>query len=325
MDNRLKTTLKYCGYPAYLLYKRFRHQYYVRHPMWLADKLFYQTFNRHINWDNPQDLNEKINWLKFHADMREWARLADKYAVREYVAERGLADILVPLYGKWDTAQGVLDAWDSLPEEFVLKSNNGCGRLLIVSKENGGKQAVDLKKLRKTLKKWLAEKDFGLSNAELHYQFIPNCIIAEKLLTDDYAKGFSCSLIDYKIWCFHGVPYGCLIVYDRDRTKHSYTVDFYDLNWKEHTELMRNTTARHPIHRPKEWNYMLNAASMLSKGHPQVRVDFYNIDGEIYFGELTFTSACGYMEYFSQEALLEMGKQVKLDLTMPWNEFAEDL
>lgn len=291
--------------------------------MWLADKLFYQTFNRHINWDNPQDLNEKINWLKFHADMREWARLADKYAVREYVAERGLADILVPLYGKWDTAQGVLDAWDSLPEEFVLKSNNGCGRLLIVSRENGGKQAVDLKKLRKTLNQWLAEHDYGLQFAELHYQFIPNCIIAEKLLKDESIKGFSSSaLIDYKIWCFDGNPYGCFVAFNKADLEKKRWKCFYDLQWVPHPEWMSEPDSVYVLPKPSKWERMLDVASALSRGIPEVRVDLYTIGGAVYFGEMTLTSHGGYMPYYTQELLLDMGKQVELDLTMPWNEFA---
>lgn len=321
MEQRLIKLTKFCAYPVYIVYKHWRDKYGIRHPMWLADHVFYNNFGRHINWDEPEDLNEKINWLKFHVDPHKWACLADKFAVREYVAKCGLADILVPLYGKWDSAQAVLDAWDSLPEEFVLKSNNGSGNIIIVSEESGGKNSINRQKLKKILESWLAEKDFGLDMAELHYQFIQNCIIAEKLLKDVSIKEFSCSMVDYKIWCFNGEPYGCHLAYDRKvGTSHHY-FDYYDLEWNEHTELMSDVSPRHLLPRPKNWERMLEIAAILSKGHPQMRVDLYNQNGKIYFGELTFTSEGGYMGYFSQKLLLEMGKQIRLDLTMPGNEF----
>lgn len=322
MNRKLKTALQRVGYPAYVIYRRLKLAYGLRHPKWWADRLFYECFGRHINWENPQDLNEKINWLKFHADPHEWARLADKYAVREYVAERGLADILVPLYGKWDTSQAVLDAWGSLPDEFVLKSNTSSGRLLIVSTENGGKGAVDLATLKNTLEGWLAEKDCGLEYAELHYQFIPNCVIAEKLLSDDSVKEFSRSPIDYKIWCFDGKPYGCHIAYDRDISAGRNAMIFYDLDYKAHLELMADSYPRHSIFKPESWERMLEVAATLSKGHPQARVDLYSIGGKIYFGEMTMTSCGGYMNWYTPDFLLEMGRQIHLDLSMPENEFA---
>ena len=286
-----------------------------------AEKTFHDWLGYSINWDAPRDLNEKINWLKFHVDPYEWARLADKYEVREYIRERGLEDILIPIYGKWNSREEVLDAWDSLPDEFVLKSNNGCGNLMIVSEKSGGKEAVNKEELRKTLNKWLDEKEFGLLQAELHYQLIENCIFAEKLLKDESVETFSCSMVDYKIWCLDGKPYGCLVVYDRHIGGH-YILDWYDLEWNQHSEMMTDQNIKRvPIPKPKNWERMLEYAAILSNGHPQVRVDFYNINGKIYFGELTFTSACGYMCYFRPELLLKMGDEVTLDLNAPGNMF----
>ena len=325
MTDKQKAILKKVGFPAYWIYKKVRkkarYKHKKKHPMETADRIFYRRFGRHIDWDNPRDLNEKINWLKFHADPYEWARLADKYRVREYVKERGLEEILVPLYGKWDSTRAVLKAWDSLPEEFVLKSNNGYGsrNILVVSSETGGKDAVDRKLLKKTLKQWLDQKECGLAGAELHYQFIENCIIAEKLLKDDLIADYSRSLIDYKIWCLDGKPYGCLVIYDRHVGGH-YVEDWYDLEWNHHTEYVKDQSPRHPIPKPKNWERMLEVASILSKGHPQVRVDLYNIDGKVYFGEMTFTSYGGY-ENYNPTLLQAMGDQVKLDLNTPGNQF----
>ena len=309
--------------PIRPLYKKLKHQYCKKNPMKLTDQVFYTKFQRHIDWDNPQDLNEKINWLKFHVNPREWAKLADKYTVREYVASRGLSDILVPLYGHWSSVEDFFKAWNLLPDEFVLKSNNGSQHVVFVTKDQGGKKGINLDELSGILQSWLDEKEYNIEYAELHYQFIDNCIIAEGLLKDDSVKTFSRSLVDYKIWCFNGEPYGCLLAYDREiGTTHHY-LDYYDLEWNERTDLMSDRSPRQPVPKPDNWERMIDIARVLSEGHPQMRVDLYNVGGKIYFGELTMTSANALMDYFSTELLLNMGKKIQLDLTMPWNEFAE--
>lgn len=318
-----KNLKRYILQPIKVLYRRIKYVYCVNHPMAVTDRIFYNKFGHHINWDNPKDLNEKINWLKFHVDLYEWAKMADKYAVREYVKDRNLSDILVDLYGRWTDVNTFFESWDNLPEEFVLKSNNGSQHVIFITKDNGGKSAVDKKQLAIELQKWLDEKKYNIEYGELHYQFINNCIIAEEFLKDESVKSFSRSLLDYKIWCFNGKPYGCFIGYDREiGTTHHY-FDFYDLDWNERTDLMSDTTPRQPIPKPQNWEKMLDIAKVLSAGHPQMRVDLYNINGKIYFGELTLTSANAINDFFGPDLLLDMGKNIELDLSLPWNEFAE--
>ena len=169
----------------------------------------------------------------------------------------------------------------------------------------------------------MTAENYGQDSGELHYQFIQNCIIAEQLLKDESVSSYSKSLIDYKIWCFNGIPYGCLVVFDREIGEKQHSMDFYDLDWNERTDLMSNKEKRHPIPKPENWDNMLEIARILSEGHPQMRVDLYNIGGKIYFGELTMTSAGGYMDFFDRKLLVDMGNHIKLDLDMPWNEFAE--
>lgn len=321
MNSNVKFFLKKILHPLYLLYRKHWEKYGKKHPMERADEMYYKCMGKHIDWDSPKDLNEKINWLKFHADQHEWAKLSDKYLVRDYITEKGLKDILIPLYGMWNDVDSLFADWAELPNEFVLKSNNGSGNVFIVNDKNGGKNSVDKSKLRRKLKKWLAEKDFHLDEAELHYQYIKNVIIAEELLKDNDIESFSQSMIDYKFWCFNGKPYGVLVVYDRELgTSHHY-LDFYDLNWNEKTSFMSDTILRHRIEKPKNFEKMIEISRILSEGFPQVRIDLYNLNGKIYFGEMTFTSLGGYMDYFNQITLLEMGNQIKLDLSAPGNEF----
>ena len=116
-DSYMKNIILTMGKPVLPAYDFLRDRYAKKHLKWKISKTYQYMLDRKIDWDNPQDLNEKINWLKLHADPFEWAMLADKYRVREYVKSRGLKDILVPLYGHWDTADDMINDFDQLPEE----------------------------------------------------------------------------------------------------------------------------------------------------------------------------------------------------------------
>lgn len=279
----------------------------------LCPRLAVHIQYRHIMGHNldlsiPVDLNEKINYLKFHANLNEWARLADKFAVREYVKEKGLEDILVPLIGKYDSVDELMSDWNNLPDRFVVKTNHGCGTVKIV--KNRGK--TELVPLKREVDKWLKMR-FGIDTNEPHYKRIKPCIIVEKLLEDLSVAEYSCSMIDYKVWCFNGKPYCVLVVSNRDTVTGDYQLDVYDVNWCRVKEALTKVHKQaHLIPKPKNFDKMLGCASILAEGHKEVRVDLYNIDGEIYFGEMTFTSQGGYMNYFTKEFLMKMGKQFEV-------------
>jgi hypothetical protein len=258
-------------------------------------------------WDNPQDLNEKINWMKLYSDTDVWSRLGDKYRVREYIREKGYGDLLVPLIGKWDHVEEI--KWDALPDSFVMKMNNGSGDILICK----DKSLLDVEAWKKRFKR-LFKKDFGTTLGEFHYAKMKPCIIAEERLDAAKQSVKSTSLIDYKLWCFNGeVTY--ILVY-LNRQPDSVQVTIYDTEWTPHPEHFRCTPQRiqykEALPRPSSLPLMIKAASDLSRGIPQVRVDFYEVDGKLYFGEMTFTSHSGYMDYHTKEFLLELGKKVKL-------------
>jgi hypothetical protein len=130
--------------------KRILHYFLGVHcPKLLANILYFKTFKKFLNFKNPKDLNEKINWLLFNSDTSEWSRLSDKYRVREYIKECGLEDILIPLYGKWDDVDDI--CFDKLPNSFILKANNGSGTVLIV--EN--KETQNINMIKDQLRKWI--------------------------------------------------------------------------------------------------------------------------------------------------------------------------
>lgn len=274
----------------------------IVNPKLLVSVHFKRTYGRPLNWKCPRDIDEKINWLKFYGDTSEWPRLADKYRVREYVEECGFSDMLVPLYGKWDKAEDI--DWDSLPSEFVMKTNHGSGDALICR----DKSKLDIPYWTAEFSRLLKQK-FGRNFGEPHYDKIPPCIVAEKLLDNTHQLMKSSSLVDYKIWTFNGKPTYIWVCYNRD--KHRTDVLIYDTEWNAHPEfsvsLPHYVLSTQPIPRPQSLDAMLNAASVLSKGFPEVRIDFYEVDGKPYFGEMTFSAAAGFNNFYSREFLNILG------------------
>lgn len=324
MKVKTKNIIKTIGFPAYLVYRRMLHRYCIKNSKKMIDKKYYLKFHRHINWEHPADLNEIINWQKFHADMHQWARLADKYAVRDYVNEHGLGDILIPLLGKYDTVQELFNDWQRLPDEFVIKSNNGCGHVIIVSNANGGKDKVNKKELKSELKLWLAEYDYGIKEGEFQYQYIKNCIIVEKLLVDESIADFSSAPVDYKFHCLNGKPYICYVSYGRSlgaSGEHKRVGNLYDMQWNDCSYLMAEESKRIILPKPINWDKMKEIASLLSEDNPQTRIDLYNIQGTIYFGEITMTNSGGFDTEYKSELYKKMGEIISIDYSMPPNEF----
>ena len=263
--------------------------------------LYHDRLRRWINWKNPKDLNEKINWLKFNTDTSLWSRCADKLLVRDYVKECGLENILIPLHGYW--TKGAEIEFEKLPDKFVLKPNHGCGDVIVVKNKYDINRESICKKLQSSI-----EKKFGYELAEWHYLNIQPVILCEKLLEPNNGD-----LIDYKVWCFDGNPTYIMTCSERDIDSHKAYLNLFDTNWtrldKYITHKYKNTKY---ISKPKNLSKMLSYAKTLSKPFPQVRVDFYEINDKIYFGELTFTSRAGMMDYYTEECLIHMGSMVTL-------------
>jgi hypothetical protein len=276
------------------------------YPKLIIDHEWPHLFGRRIDWDNPRDLNEKIQWLMCYSDTSEWTRLADKYLVREFVEERGLGHLLTKLYGVWDDAKAI--DFNGLPEKFVLKCNHDSGSTFLVDKAKG----FDKDYLIATLNQRLNRK-FGYLNCEPYYNKIKPLVIAEELL-EETNNDFSSTLVDYKFWAFDG-KVECVWVY-YNRTLDDVFANVYDLDWNCHPEYSvfnhDHKDGKGIVPRPQSLNEMVEAASELSKGFPQVRVDFFESNGKPYFGELTFSSNKGRMEAYIQDYLIQLGNKVQL-------------
>ena len=282
---------------------------------YVAPKCLANIYYRHvtpsgkgINWKSPKDLNEIINYLKFYSDTSQWTLFADKYRVREYVKSRVDEDILPTVYGVWTKAEDI--DFDSLPNKFVLKTNHGSGTNLLVE----DKRKLDRLKTVKIVNKWLSNK-IGQETVEFHYLKIQPLVFAEEFLEDESVSSFSRSVIDYKFWVLDGKCQYVFVCADRDENDHSSHpyFDIYDMQWNQHSEYMRNCKTPIKIKKPQGFENMVKYAEALAYGHPQMRVDFYNINGKIYFGELTMTSQGGYMDYYTSNFLVKMGELTNIN------------
>ena len=287
-------------------------EYLGKHYPKLLLKLRYRyAFKKSLNLKCPRDLNEKILWAKLYSDTSRWVELADKRRVRDYVEEKGLGDILVKLYATWYKKEDV--NLDELPERFIIKANNGDGKGTnkIIDKSRITAQEKD--KLLRIVDEWLHRKNIGALSAEPQYAKMTPCVVVEEVLPIE--KGAK-SLVDYKMWCFNG-ECACIIVYnDRNEGGNSAKVLVYDRDWSAHPEYSL-FSSDYPqgsvMSRPKNLERMIEVAEQLSEGFPEVRVDLYNIDGKIYFGELTFTAQGGFLNNFTPEFNKSLGDKFSIE------------
>ena len=285
----------------------------VLSPIKVARLKHFYKFHRWPDYEHPKDLNEKMNWIKFYGDTSRWPDLADKYKVREFVEGKGLGDTLVKLYGKWDDPTNI--EWDRLPEQFVIKANNGSGDVVVCrDKSMLNKEEVVLY-FQKIL-----NKPYGVTTGEPHYAKIKPCVVVEELLETSTQLVKTSSLIDYKIWCFNGEPKYIWTCFNR--TKKGTEVAMFDSDWNFHPEYSVYThhysEAKQVVPKPACLTEMLRVAKVLSGDFPVLRCDLYEVNGKVYFGEMTFTSLGGFMDFYTQEFLDMAGGMIDLSVDKNW-------
>lgn len=237
-----------------------------------------------IDLDNPQTFNEKIQWLKLNDFPNNDLVIngADKYAVRNYIIEKGLEEKLVPLLGKWNNPEDI--EWNQLPNQFVLKCNHGCAYNIICS----DKSKLDESAVKQQLGKWLKE-DFGVFNVELHYSKIkPHVITCEKYLGED--------ITDYKFFCFNGKPRYIYVSKDLVHDRQA-QIGFFYLNGTKMPIKREDYTDLDTVVLPSFFDEMTKDAETLAQDFTFVRVDFFLDNNTYYFAELTFTPSAGMMPF----------------------------
>lgn len=248
------------------------------------EKKFYAMLGYSLDLSNPQTFNEKLQWLKLYDRKPEYTMMVDKYKVREYIKEKLGEEYLIPLLGVWDKAEDI--NFDKLPNRFVLKCNHNSGLGMYICKDKSKLTENQIKAIRKNLAKGL-QQDYYLTGREWPYKNVPRKIIAEKYMEDETGQ-----LRDYKFYCFNGEPKIIMINSDREigKTKADYfDMDFnwLDLKWGYEHALVK------PL-KPINFEKMKELAVVLSKNIPELRVDFYEVNNKIYFGELTFFDGSGF-------------------------------
>ncbi|MBB1512578.1 glycosyl transferase [Tessaracoccus sp. MC1627] len=251
------------------------------------------------NLDDPQKLSEKIQWLKLYDSTPMKGQLADKYLVREWVEAKIGAHYLVPLVGVWGhdetfTLQG-------LPKRFALKATHGSGWNVIVEDRARLRERV----IRKRVSQWMNMRKAMTGGFELHYEFSEPRVIAEAHLADD-----SGGLRDYKFMMIHGELQFILAIQGRYTHEQS---GVYDGHWRRMPfDYGYRAGEPHDIARPKALREMVEIAETLSSDFPLVRVDFYEVDGRVYFGEVTFTPGNGLSDFDPIEHDSEFGSRLNL-------------
>jgi hypothetical protein len=263
-------------------------------------KKFRRRFSYTPNLRNPESYCEKIQWLKLHHNEHDAELIArtDKYAVRKRLEEMGLGEHLVTLYGVYQDPGEI--NWEKLPKRFVLKLNNGSGkhfRWFVADKAHfpvAKFEARARKRLRKT---------FGEKYGETHYGKIPPRIIAEEYL-EDQEHTFK----DFKFYCFHGKV--AFLSVEEGAAQGPHLIEYYNADWDPHPVGFSNDYPhpQSPFKKPRNFKRMVSIAETLSEGYPHVRVDLYNVEGRIYFGELTFTPERGFVQWNPPSLDFEYGK-----------------
>lgn len=240
-----------------------------------------------LDLDHPKRYTEKIQWRKLYDNDPLYSVLADKYAVREWVKEKIGEEHLIPLLGVWDRAEDI--DFDRLPDSFVLKTNNAYNTNIIIrNKKDINRRIIE------QLNHWRAFP-FWAKHGEFHYKDIPPRIIAEEFMQ---CEGMD-DLVDYKFFCFHGKPYFCRVIINRN---HGAKQVNYDLNWTPQVWRFGHREAyTDSMEKPAQFEEMLALVETLCQGFSHVRVDLYLIQQKIYFGEMTFTPGSGYVTFVPDE------------------------
>lgn len=247
---------------------------------------------------HPKRFTEKLQWYKMHYRNPVMHQCVDKYKVREYVKSKGLESILVGLIGKYDSVEEV--NWESIPEQFVIKTTNGGGGLNVVICKD--KSKLNIEEITTKLSCKRKKENYG-GREWAYYNSEPGIVIEQLLVNRRNPKA---GVNDYKILCFNG--HAKYVIVDADRYV-GHKRNFYDREWNNLHVLSDCPAVDRELEKPENLSLMLDIAEKLSEDFPFVRVDLYNNEGQIYFGELTFYPWSGYVQFDPDEFDLELGRE----------------
>lgn len=269
---------------------------------WYLSLRYRIIFGRFPDWRNPKTFTEKLQWLKLYGRRPEYTVMVDKLAAKDYV--RGIVGdkYIVPTYAVWERS-GDVDV-SGLPEKFILKTNHASGEVVICRDRNH----FNLADAQGRLAVMLGD-DYWRMGMEIAYRDIPRRIFAEELLEHENGA----ELLDYKFFCFGGEVKFLKVNFGKDV---DFRANYYDLDFRllpfgerwPAPDPSRNFTA------PENFGEMVDVAKRLSSGLPFARIDLYNVDGSIYFGEITLYPTSGFGPFDSEEWDLRLGEMIELPM-----------
>lgn len=261
--------------------------------------LFFRHLHKRINLEQPKAFNEKLQWLKLYDRNPEYTKMVDKYAVKQYVSEKIGSEFIIPTLGVWDNPEDI--NFSDLPDRFVLKWNHDSGSIVICT----DKSILDKREAVSRLKSRQKFSGFWYAREWPYKDVVPK-VIAEKYIED--SSGY---LNDYKLMCFNGKVRCSFVCTDRfsgDGLK----VTFYDRSWNQMPFSRHYPVSDMPVPRPKNYDALVHLAEKLSEGIPFVRVDFYEVNDRVYFGEMTFYPGSGLEEFDPEKWDYVLGSWLEL-------------
>ncbi len=258
-------------------------------------------FHRPLNLKKPTTYNEKLQWLKLYDRKPEYTQMVDKCDAKKYVADRIGEEYVIPTYGVWQNVDEI--DFDALPESFVLKCTHDCGGMVICK----DKSKLDINAAKKKLKKAL-KRNYYRHGREWPYKNVKPRIIAEKYMEDSRTA----ELRDYKFFCFGGKTKLLFVATERQSKTEETKFDFFDMDYNHLPFTNGHPNAAVLPEKPQNFELMRELAEKLSAGIPQLRVDFYEVDGKVYFGELTFFHWSGMMPFNPEEWDYTLGSWINL-------------
>lgn len=265
-------------------------------------RMFKSIFGYELNLNNPQTFNEKLQWLKLYDRNPLYTTLVDKYRVKKWVADKIGPKYIIPTIGVWNNPDEI--NFEKLPNQFVLKCNHNSGLGMCICKD---KSKLDIKQVKKELAKGL-KQDYYLTGREWPYKDVPRKIIAEKYMVDEKTQ----ELRDYKFFCFNGEPKILFIASDRQNPTEETKFDFFDMNFNHLSFTNGHPNSKQKIEKPEKFEQMKKISEILSQHISHVRVDFYEINGQVYFGEMTFSHWSGFVSFNPAEWDKKIGDWLKL-------------
>lgn len=277
----------------------------------LPDSKYAQWFHKlytgkRLDLENPKTFDEKIWWLKLHNRDPFLTVCSDKYAVRDVVKQAGYSDILIEQMGVYNTPEEI--PFDEIKEEVIIKCTSGSGENIFFDPKQNNNKKLIIKRMKYALK----QNPYWFSR-EWNYKNIPGKIVVEKVMRD--SRGHL--PIDYKFMCFDGEPRLLFLdiglIDDQNIYNHKYPRNIYDMDFNLMPFKETRDNYKGEVKKPLNWEKMIEVARSLSKPFPFCRVDLYNIDGAVYFGEITFYHGGGCNDVQPEEWDYRLGSWIDLD------------